>query len=165
MMRRIFSIVLFFGIVSFVNAQSLAQNIDVVEVADETAISLGWETTFKDAVVKAKTEKKPILIYFTGSDWCGPCIRLEKSFFQTDKFKDFSDKNIVLYKADFPRNADLVTAENKAINKELSIRYSQSSFPTMIVVNEKGEVLGRKNGIYMSEYYYPFLEEITKKYN
>lgn len=167
MKKIVLSIVLFFGIVNFLNAQIVADTTGNVEVEDtkaELTISLNWQSSFEDAVKKAKKEKKPILIYFTGSDWCGPCIRLEKDLFATNKFKKISDNKLVLYKADFPRNTDLVAPENRKINKELSHRYAQTSFPTMIIINEKGEVLGRKNGSYMTEYYFPFFEETTKNY-
>ncbi|MDY0781092.1 thioredoxin family protein [Tenacibaculum sp. IB213877] len=126
-------------------------------------IDITWEVTFKDAVKKARKERKPILIYFTGSDWCGPCMRLDKDLFHTEKFKQFADENMILYMADYPRNRDLVTPENKSTNEELSARYAQTSFPTLIMINDKGEVLGRKNGSYMTEYYYPFFEETIKR--
>ena len=134
-----------------------------VEVEEKTT-AINWQKTFKEAVTKAKKEHKPILIYFTGSDWCGPCIQLDENLFHTDKFIGFSNENLVLYVADYPRNRDLVTTENKIINKQLSKKYQQESFPTMIMVDENGKMLGRKNGAYLAEYYYPFFEEIVKNY-
>ncbi|WP_442267132.1 thioredoxin family protein [Tenacibaculum sp. ZS6-P6] len=122
-----------------------------------------WLPTMKEAIKKATAENKPILIYFTGSDWCGPCINLDNTLFHTEKFEKFAAENLVLYTADFPRNRDLVTKENRKINKELSHRYDQSSFPTIILINSKGEVLGRKNGAYLPEYYYTFFEEIVSQ--
>ena len=76
----------------------------------------------------------------------------------------FSEENLVLYTANYPRNTDLVSLENKKTNKQLSKKYKQESFPTMIVVDEKGNVLGRKIGSYMVEYYYPFFEEMVRNY-
>lgn len=145
--------------------EMVASEIEIVEgEAVKEPIKIEWQSSFKEALSKAKSEKKPILIYFTGSDWCGPCKTLKSKLFDTEKFKDFSDKKMVLYKADFPKNKDLVAPDNRVINEQLSSRYAQSSFPTMIVINDKGEVLGRKNGIYMTEYYFPFFEEITRSY-
>ena len=123
-----------------------------------------WSPTMKAAIEKATVENKPILIYFTGSDWCGPCINLDKNLFHTEKFEEFATENLVLYAADFPRNRDLISQDNRKINKELSHRYDQSSFPTIILINSKGEVLGRKNGAYLPEYYFPFFEEIVSQY-
>lgn len=145
------------------NAQSSINEGFGTSNAVTNEVVVNWQSSFKQAVMRAKAEKKPVLIYFTGSDWCGPCKRLDKELFQTEKFKAFADKNLVLYKADYPINVDLVSPENKVTNSELSKRYSQKSFPTMIVINSKGEVLGRKNGKYMSEFYYPFFEEVIKK--
>lgn len=163
-MKKIGLLILFFSVFSFVNAQEAmyASEIEVEEV--NNVVEINWMPSFKEAINKARTEKKPILVYFTGSDWCGPCIRLDENLFSTEEFKQFSDENMVLYKADFPKNKDLVTPENNATNQQLSSRYAQTSFPTMIMINDKGEVLGRKNGIYMTEYYYPFFKEITASY-
>ncbi|MFL0169622.1 thioredoxin family protein [Tenacibaculum maritimum] len=126
---------------------------------------VNWEGSFKEAKKKASKENKPILIYFSGSDWCGPCIKLDKELFHTQKFKEFAAKNFVLYLADFPRNNDLVTKEAKKVNKELSERYGQSSFPSVIIVDADEMILGEKNGTYMTEYYYPFFNSVLKKYN
>lgn len=127
-------------------------------------IHINWQSTFKNAVAEAKKEHKPILIYFTGSDWCGPCIQLDKNLFHTKKFATFSAQNLVLYTADYPRNRDLVSTENKIANQQLSKKYKQTSFPTILMIDENGEMLGRKEGAYMASYYYPFFEEIVKSH-
>lgn len=163
MKKAVLIIALFLGGITFINAQESIKK-EVIDIDKKSETTVKWEANFKGALMKASSEKKPILIYFTGSDWCGPCKRLDKNLFHTEKFKNFSDKKLVLYMADFPRNTDLVSPTNRATNKELSTRYKQSSFPTMIIINEKGEVLGRKNGSYMIEYYYPFFEEALTKH-
>ncbi|TCI84385.1 thioredoxin family protein [Tenacibaculum sp. M341] len=132
--------------------------------AQETANHVIWEPTFKEALEKAKSEQKPILIYFTGSDWCGPCIQLDKELFHTEKFETFAKEKMVVYMADFPRNRDLITSDARKINKELSKKYKQTSFPTMVIIDAKGNVLGQKNGKYMAEYYYPFFEEVVRAF-
>ncbi len=132
--------------------------------AQETANHVIWESTFKEALEKAKSEQKPILIYFTGSDWCGPCIQLDKELFHTEKFETFAKEKMVVYMADFPRNRDLITSDARKINKELSKKYKQTSFPTMVIIDTKGNVLGQKNGKYMAEYYYPFFEEVVRAF-
>lgn len=142
----------------FTQAQSSDGNGSTVK-----EINIEWQENFNTATKKAKSEKKPILIYFTGSDWCGPCKKLDKELFSTEKFKKFSDTNLVLYKANFPYNMDLVSAKKRITNTKLSERYNQSSFPTIIVINEQGEVLGRKNGSYLADIYYPFLKEACAK--
>ena len=145
-----------------------AQNVvgyteDAVEYTD-VKIPVNWENTFEEAISKADAEDKPILIYFTGSDWCGPCKRIDENLFHTEKFTNFSNENLVLYMADFPRNRDLVTKENKKINKQLSKKYNQNSFPTMIMVDKRGNVLGRKDGTYMVDYYYTFFNSVVRDF-
>lgn len=67
--------------------------------------------------------------------------------------------------ANFPRNKDLVKEEARNINNTLSTKYNhQNKFPTLVMINHKGEVLGEKQGMYMLDYYYPFFEEVVKKY-
>ena len=136
--------------------------VDTLTVVEKTP-SPKWEPTFEEAVNKARDEQKPILIYFTGSDWCGPCKRLEQDVFSTDKFIKTADESFVLYKADFPRNVDLVTIENKKMNEQLSTKYNQTSFPTMLFINQYGTTLGRKNGVYMSDSYFYFFDDIIRK--
>ena len=143
---------------------------DFVEVTEDVVentqaeIHVNWEETFKKAIARAAAEDKPILIYFTGSDWCGPCKQIDENLFHTEKFTNYSKENLVLYVADFPRNRDLVSKENKKINKQLSKKYNQSSFPTMIMVNKKGKVLGRKDGTYMADYYYSFFDSVVRDF-
>ncbi len=149
MKHFLLSVVLFFSISSV--------------LAQET-IHINWQPTLETAIKKSKEENKPILVYFTGSDWCGPCINLDRSLFHTEKFKKFSDENLVLYMADFPMNKDLVSKENREINKQLSEKYGQSSFPTILFIDDTGAEFGRKSGSYLPEYYFPFFEEIANQF-
>lgn len=164
MKKIVLSLVLVVCSLSFIHAQEdlITPEVEVDELVEPVIIN--WQNSFKSALNKSRKEKKPILIYFTGSDWCGPCKILKSKLFNTKEFQDFSNENLVLYQADFPKNKDLVAPDNRNTNEQLSNRYKQNSFPTMIMINDKGEVLGRKNGIYMTEYYYPFFEEIATKY-
>src|SRR3954469_19158244 len=62
-----------------------------------------WQTDFKKAQEQAKTDKKLLLVDFTGSDWCGWCIKLNREVFSKPEFKDYATKNLVLLEVDFPR--------------------------------------------------------------
>lgn len=62
-----------------------------------------WENTYKIALEKSKTEDKPIILVFSGSDWCAPCIKLDKDIWQSDAFKKEAAAKYILYRADFPR--------------------------------------------------------------
>lgn len=61
-----------------------------------------WETDIESAKHKAQDEHKFILLNFSGSDWCGPCIRMHKEIFESEEFKNYADRNLVLVNADFP---------------------------------------------------------------
>lgn len=105
---------------------------------------LNWLEDFEQAKVIAKEQNKPILIFFTGSDWCGLCKMLEKDFFSTDKFKKTATNSLVLYKADFPkRRTDIVTAAQKSVNKALDKKYSKTRgtrvFPTIVMIDASGK--------------------------
>lgn len=170
-MKKIFLSLVVFLCVFYGNAQETGlesreewEEDVVVEEDLEDKIVVNWESTFKEAVAKAKAIHKPILIYFTGSDWCGPCKRIDEELFHTEKFVKFSEENLVLYTANFPRNTDLVSEENKKINKQLSKKYNQESFPTMLIVDERGNVLARRNGSYMVDSYFPFFEKHLQRY-
>ncbi len=64
----------------------------------------GWTEDYAKAVEKAKTEKKNLLLDFTGSDWCGYCKALDKEVFATPQFKNWAKDNVVLVKVDFPHS-------------------------------------------------------------
>ena len=147
----------------FVVTDNFGQEDVVIEESIEQ-INLNWETSFKRALKKAKKQNKPVLIYFTGSDWCGPCKVLDKKLFHTEKFKTMADESLILYMVDVPRNKDLVKEKTRIINKEISRKYGQRAFPTLILVNSDGEMLDIKKGVYMVEYYYPFFENIIQYY-
>ena len=130
----------------------------------ESKIVLNWESNFKEALEKSKKEKKPILIYFTGSDWCSPCKILDEKLFHTKKFKEIADRDLILYEADYPRNKDLVTPEKLEVTNTLKREYNIKGFPTLVFVNHKGKKIAYKKGLLITEYYYPFIESVIKKY-
>ena len=149
----------------FVATSSFAQD-DISEVIVETKheVAINWSPDFKTALKKSRKEKKPVLIYFTGSDWCGPCKVLDRDLFHTEKFKALSDKNLILLEVDLPRRVDLLSTEKLKENFYLKNKYKVKSFPTMILVNHRGKVVGLKKGVILTEYYYPFFESIIAKY-
>ncbi len=147
------------------NTETTTEVVDfeqVFEQEEQQSIDkLKWVENFSDAVAKSKKENKLIIILFEGSDWCSPCKILEKEVFNSERFKKYAD-NFILYKADFPRNRDLVSAENKKYNTELQQKYSQESFPTIVVIDGKGKLKGKKEGYYMSDAYFIFFEKFIK---
>ena len=67
-----------------------------------TMFSQNWKSNFEEAKAEAMKQEKNILLVFSGSDWCAPCIKLDKNIWQSEEFKKYSDQNYILYKADFP---------------------------------------------------------------
>ena len=100
-----------------------------------------WETDFEKALATAKASGKYMLLDFSGSDWCGWCIRLEKEVFSQDAFKDFAKENLVCVLVDFPR-AKEQTDELKQQNLELARKYDIKGYPTIIILSPNGEPVG-----------------------
>ena len=98
----------------------------------------GWLTDFEAAAEK----KMPILADFSGSDWCGWCIKLKKEVFSQKEFKDFAKENLVLFMADFPRKSKQDEKTMKQ-NKELMTKYAVRGLPTVLLVDAEGKVLAR----------------------
>ena len=80
---------------------------------------------FQDIKQIAQQENKNILIKFSGSDWCIPCIKLQKKVIDDPRFQEFISKNLVYVEADFPRKKGKLTKELVARNKELADNYNQ----------------------------------------
>ncbi|GLU44045.1 thioredoxin family protein [Allomuricauda sp. NBRC 101325] len=100
--------------------------------------------TFKAALAQADAEDKPIVLIFSGSDWCAPCIKLKKSIFDTEEFKNYAAEHYVMYVADFPRKkANQLPEEQMGINKTLAAKYNQKGyFPLVVVLDKDEHVLG-----------------------
>ena len=103
---------------------------------------LEWLTDLPAAQAKAKEQNKRMMLDFTGSDWCGWCIRLHKEVFSKQEFADYAAKNLVLVEVDFPRQKKLSPAQKKA-NDALSDKYNIEGFPTILVLNKDGKLLGK----------------------
>ncbi|SRR6266404_9626233 len=125
----------------------------------------GWNTDYKKAQEEAKTNHKLVLIDFTGSDWCGYCIQLDRAILSKPEFKDYANKNLILVEVDFPnRNGARWKAQSidlKKQNAELAERYQVEGFPTLVLLDGDGKTVWRYDG------YYPgglaaFLAELDK---
>ncbi len=103
-----------------------------------------WKTTFEEAKVQAVAENKNILLVFSGSDWCAPCIKLDKTIWQSDIFKEESAQKWIVYKADFPKKkANALPEKLAAENKILAAQYNKSgNFPLVLLLDNSGTVLG-----------------------
>ncbi|WP_426063706.1 thioredoxin family protein [Flavobacterium sp. DSP2-3-1] len=106
--------------------------------------SQNWETNFEEAKAQSILENKNILLVFSGSDWCAPCIKLENTIWKSEDFKKESKQKWVLYKADFPKKkANMLSAELTASNKKLAEQYNKSgNFPLVLLLDKTGSILG-----------------------
>ncbi|MEI8339954.1 MAG: thioredoxin family protein [Verrucomicrobiota bacterium] len=104
-----------------------------------------WNTDYAKAVEQAKAESKPILLDFTGSDWCGWCMKMKKETLDTPMFNHYAAKNLVLMEVDFPHNKPQ-TDEVKKQNQQLSQKYKVDGFPCFVLVDKIGKELGRQGG-------------------
>ncbi len=99
-----------------------------------SAQELTWHTDMGKASEFAMKEKKPLLMFFTGSDWCGWCIRLQKEVFQTKEFKQWANESVVLVELDFPKRTpqdDNIKAQNRQLQSMFKVR----GYPTIWFVN------------------------------
>ncbi len=111
-----------------------------------TVLALGqnWKSSFEEALLVSKEENKPIVLVFAGSDWCAPCIKLERDIWQSEVFVSYSNEHYILYKADFPRKkANQLAVDVKEQNNKLAETYNpKGHFPLVVVLNSNKEVLG-----------------------
>jgi protein disulfide-isomerase len=109
------------------------------------AADSSWFTSVPDAKAKAEKEKKLVLLDFTGSDWCGWCIKLNSEVFSKSEFADYAKKNLVLVEVDFPHNKSQ-SEELKMANKALGEKYEVSGYPTLVVLKPDGTVVWKQVG-------------------
>jgi protein disulfide-isomerase len=119
-----------------------------------------WYTDYAKAVEQAKADNKPILLDFTGSDWCQWCIKMKKETLDAPAFKQYAAQNLVLMEVDFP-DSKPQTAAVKAQNAELKKKYKANGFPTFVLVDANGSVLGTQVG-YLEGGPAKFIEMLNK---
>ena len=112
----------------------------VAAEAEREVVAELWMTDFEAAKVKAKAENKPMLLDFTGSDWCGWCIKLDKEVFGEAAFKDYAAAELVLVELDFPEGKGQ-SAELKAQNEALAKQYGVRGFPTILLLSPDGKLI------------------------
>ncbi|MEP0265932.1 thioredoxin family protein [Dokdonia sp.] len=112
-----------------------------------TTISYGqdWVTDFEEAKEIAIAKEQKIILVFQGSDWCAPCIKLDREIWSTDIFKSYAKDHYVMLQADFPRKKKNALPEAQATaNAQLAETYNrQGIFPFVVVLDAKGNVLGQ----------------------
>lgn len=104
-----------------------------------------WKTDLEEARAQAQDENKEVLLVFQGSDWCAPCIKLDREIWTSAEFKQYAKEHYVLVKADFPRRAkNQLEPEQQEKNNKLAEKYNpQGYFPLVIILDKEGNVLGK----------------------
>ena len=113
-------------------------------LAQGDAADSRWSTDLEKAKARAKKENKAVLIDFTGSDWCGWCIKFNKEVLSKNEFKKFANKNLILVELDYPRKKQ--SEELKKTNAKLKSQYKVRGFPTFVVLDSQGKEIGRQVG-------------------
>lgn len=153
-MKKIFLLISFF--------------IGVSTIAQEEVSKLDWLLDFNEALTQSEKEHKPILIYFTGSDWCAPCKMLKEDFFSTSEFEERS-KKMVLLLVDIPRKVDVISKEQKEKNMKLVRIYNKKGgYPNLVALNSKGKVIGELGGytfLRETDRHFAFIDSVIENYN
>lgn len=102
----------------------------------------GWDDDYEKSLAKAKEEKKMVLLDFTGSDWCGYCIKLDEEVFSKSPFKKFAKESLVLVELDFPHGKSL-PKKTKAQNDALNAKFKVNGYPTIVLLDSEGKEAAR----------------------
>ncbi len=107
-----------------------------------------WCENLEKAQTQAQAEQKTIILYFSGSDWCGPCIKLKKEVLETEVFQGFAAEKLVMVKADFPRSKkNQLSKEQTAYNEVLAEKYNpEGKFPYTVLLDNQGKKIKSWDG-------------------
>ena len=110
-----------------------------------TCFAQDWKYNVDEAKALAARENKNIVLVFSGSDWCAPCIKLDRNIWQSEEFKNESSRKWVLLKADFPKKKqNALPQAQQEHNDKLAEKYNQEgNFPLVVVIDKTGKVLGK----------------------
>ncbi|MBP5640086.1 MAG: thioredoxin family protein [Victivallales bacterium] len=112
------------------------------EDAKEVDEKATWSEDFAACLEKAKKSHKPIFALFTGSDWCIWCKRLEGEVLSKEPFLKYAGRKLILFKADFP--SKIQQDDNlKSQNQNLAKKYGIRGYPTVLLLDKKGEIIGK----------------------
>lgn len=126
--------------------------------------TIHWEQNFENAQREAQLSGKYILLNFSGSDWCAPCIKLKKDIFESAEFEQYASNHLVLVKADFPRlKKNQLPAAQTTHNESLAERYNpQGKFPLTLLLDSNGKILQEWEGYPRGLTTEGFIKEIGK---
>jgi len=110
---------------------------------------VSWKTNLNEAKVEAVKSNKLILLNFSGSDWCLPCIQLKKTIFESETFNNYAESNLVLVNADFPRqNKHKLDPDQKKLNESAAEKFDpEGKFPYTVLMDADGKILKKWDGL------------------
>lgn len=125
------------------------KNLLIITAIFYSLLTAKWEPNFEAAKKIAKERNELILLNFSGSDWCGPCIRMHKEIFNDAAFLNMAEQNLVMVNADFPRNKKNQLQPNiKKQNEALADQYNPSGkFPFTVLLNADGKIIKTWDGL------------------
>ncbi|QKG52687.1 thioredoxin family protein [Hymenobacter sp. BRD67] len=130
---------------SFLLISSVAVWATAAPALAQTAPAPTWNASLPTALEQAKASQKPVLVVFSGSDWCKPCMMLKQEVFDQPEFAQFAKDKFVLARFDFPRNKKnrLPDAQTK-LNEDAAARLNkEGSFPAVVLLSPEGKILAR----------------------
>ncbi len=101
-----------------------------------------WETDFKRASTKAERSSKYMLLFFSGSDWCGWCKKLNKEVFKKNAFKKYARKNLVCVMVDFPQKKSQ-SKKLKKQNQDLAEKFGVTGYPSLFILSPQGDLVAK----------------------
>ncbi len=103
-----------------------------------------WVTDYDEAIKLASEKNRNIVLVFQGSDWCAPCIKLEREIWTSEEFKAFATDHFIMLKADFPRKkANQLEKAQQEKNNKLAEKYNKvGNFPFIVLIDKNGKVIG-----------------------
>ncbi|HEY8936058.1 MAG TPA: thioredoxin family protein [Cyclobacteriaceae bacterium] len=128
--------------------------------SDKLPEFIHWYYNINEAQLAAKQENKTVVIYFSGSDWCKPCIQLREKVINSQSWITFADERLIMVQADFPRlKKNQTSKEQLKHNEALAEQYNkQGEFPLVVIINESGRAIGKIN--YHEETPDEFIEQV-----
>jgi len=113
----------------------------VAQVSPAQMETIQWVSSYSEGLEMAKKSQKPMMLYFTGSDWCQWCGKLDSEILNTSAFASKVSDQFIFVRVDFPRTKPLPEEQAKA-NERLREQFQVRGFPTVVILNSKGELLG-----------------------
>jgi len=135
-MKRMIGVTLVCLMAACTQAQSWAKKDKAIEKTK------GFISDFEQAKKEAAAFKQPIFAFFTGSDWCGWCMKLRSEVIDTKAFEKFAADNLILFEADFPREKKQSSSTKKQ-NEALAATYGVRGYPTVFLLDAEGKQLGK----------------------